>query len=378
MAERILIVDDDEESLKLIELMLQRHGYEVILAVTGQQALSRAQSDQPDLIILDIMMSAMDGYEVCRRLRHDSLTQSIPIVIFTAKTTVDDKVAGFEAGANDYLTKPTHPAELVSRVKNALARRTTQQHAPGDRALVWGFLGAKGGVGATTLAANAAAAMAKNTPTILADFRLGQGTLGLSLGLNRSSGMANLLAHSSNKITAQAVEAELVSHVSGLRLLLSSGQPKEMLLAVQPETVAAVVRHLRALKHMVVLDLGAGLNHHTAHVLPDIDQLTLVVEPNRVALTLARDTIGEIEQTLLDRTRISVVLVNRTQTSAQVPWQEAEQILNHEMTAIISSAPELAFQAAEAGLPMVLFQPNSIVATQFTKLAEEIVGRHSA
>jgi MinD-like ATPase involved in chromosome partitioning or flagellar assembly len=74
---------------------------------------------------------------------------------------------------------------------------------------------------------------------------------------------------------------------------------------------------------------------------------------------------------------VSIVLINRTQSSLQVPWQEAEQILNHEMTAIISPAPELAFQAAEAGFPIVLFQPNSIVASQFTKLAEELVNRKS-
>jgi DNA-binding response OmpR family regulator len=97
MAERILIVDDDLDSLKLIGLMLQRQGYEIIVANTGQQSLSKANSERPDLIILDVMMPDMDGYEVCRRLRHDSATQAIPIIMFTAKTMVDDKVAGFEA-----------------------------------------------------------------------------------------------------------------------------------------------------------------------------------------------------------------------------------------------------------------------------------------
>ena len=378
MAEKILIVDDDQESLKLIELMLQRQGYEVISASSGQGALDCAQAEQPDLVILDIMMSAMDGYEVCRRLRHDPLTQRIPVIMFTAKTMVDDKVAGFEAGADDYLTKPTHPAELVSRVKAALARRAAQQQATASCALVWGFLGAKGGVGTTTLAANVAAAMARSDSVILADFRPGQGTLGLSLGITRPNGLASLLSRQPREITARAVESELISHASGLRLLLSSGRPKETLLTIQPELVAAVVRHLRTLQRIVVLDLGAGLTPITARVLPDMDQLTLVVEPNRVTLALARDLIGEIEQAGLGRGRISVVLANRVQTSAQVPWQEAEQILAHEITAIIAPAPELAFQAAEAGLPMVLFQPNSIVASQFSKLAEEIAARNRA
>jgi DNA-binding response OmpR family regulator len=113
MPERILVVDDDVDSLKLIGLMLQRNGYEVVAANSGTQAMNRAIADRPDLIILDIMMPDMDGYEVCRRLRGDARTKGIPIIMFTAKTLIDDKVAGFEAGADDYLTKPTHPAELA-------------------------------------------------------------------------------------------------------------------------------------------------------------------------------------------------------------------------------------------------------------------------
>ncbi|MBC8171064.1 MAG: response regulator, partial [Anaerolineae bacterium] len=111
MSEKILVVDDDIDSLKLIGLMLQRQGYEVIAANTGGQALARVHNDHPDLIILDVMMPDMNGYEVCKRLRTNPDTQSIPIIMFTAKTLIDDKVAGFEAGADDYLTKPTHPAE---------------------------------------------------------------------------------------------------------------------------------------------------------------------------------------------------------------------------------------------------------------------------
>ena len=159
MAEKILIVDDDIDSLKLIGLMLQRHGYEVIAANAGAQAISKALSDRPNLIILDVMMPDMDGYEVCRRLRADNATSGIPIIMFTAKTLVDDKVAGFEAGADDYLTKPTHPAELASRVKAILARSAGQRGNDTQRGMTIGFMGAKGGVGTTTTALNIAAAL---------------------------------------------------------------------------------------------------------------------------------------------------------------------------------------------------------------------------
>lgn len=372
MAEKILIVDDDVDSLKLIGIMLQRQGYEISVASNGQQALVRAGVDRPDLIILDIMMPDMDGYEVCRRLRHDPATQTIPIIMFTAKTQVDDKVAGFEAGADDYLTKPTHPAELATRIKAVLNRSAAQKRPQNDRAVTLGFMGAKGGIGTTTLAVNVAVAMAKTEPSALADFRLGQGTLGLSLGFGRSTGIANLLSRPISEITVRAVENELVTHSSGLRLLLSSARPKETLLNVSPDSAAMIVRHLRALSRSVLLDLGPGLTRLSARLLQDMDQLTLTVEPNRVALMLARDILREVEQVGMPGSRINIVLINCTQPSLLIPWQEAEQILNHEMTAIISPAPELAFQAVEANFPIILYQPSSIVANQFTKLAEEM------
>lgn len=122
MPEKILVVDNDIDSLKLIGLMLQRQGYEIMVAQGGQQALQKAAEVHPDLIVLDVMLSDIDGYEVCRRLRAHPATKETPILIFTARGMVDDKVAGFEAGADDYLTKPTHPAELASRVRAVLDR----------------------------------------------------------------------------------------------------------------------------------------------------------------------------------------------------------------------------------------------------------------
>jgi len=122
MPEKILIVDDDVETLRLVGLMLQRQGYEIAAASNGTQAIAMAQSELPDLIVLDIMMPDMDGYQVTKQLRGMSETSSTPILMFTAKSQVDDKVAGYDAGVDDYLTKPVHPAELVAHIKALLSR----------------------------------------------------------------------------------------------------------------------------------------------------------------------------------------------------------------------------------------------------------------
>ncbi len=378
MGEKILIVDDDIDSLKLIGLMLQRQGYEIAAASAGGQAITKAAQEHPDLVILDVMMPDMDGFEVCRRLRADPNTAGIPIIMFTAKTLVDDKVTGFEAGADDYLTKPTHPAELASRVKAILARSAAQRHtAASDSGLMIGFLGAKGGVGTTTIALSVAAMLSQKGPTIVSDIRPGQGSMGLMLGMARATGMTNLLARQAAEINARTIEAELTPHPSGLRALLSSIRPKDTQMNVNPDTTVAILKGMRSLARNVSVDLGSGLTRQTARLVKEIDHLVVIVEPFRVTLNMARELLKELEASGLNKVRASIVLVNRTQSTLQVPWQEAEQLLGHEMLSIVSPAPELAFQAVEANTPMALYQPTSVVATQIGKIAEELSARGS-
>lgn len=377
MPEKILIVDDDVDSLKLIGLMLQRQGYEIAAANTGMQAFNKAIAERPNLIILDVMMPDMDGYEICRRLRGNPATQGIPIIMFTAKTLIDDKVAGFEAGADDYLTKPTHPAELASRVKAIMARSVSQRRTSGGApagGLVT-FVGVKGGVGTTTLAVNTAAAFQQKEPTILADVRPGQGSMGLYLNLPRANGMANLLTRPAQEINARAVENELTAHPSGIRVLPCTIRPREMGLMVNPDTATALFKIVKTLAQHVVVDIGVGLTPLNARLIKESDQTVLVVEPTRPSLTMAREILRELETMGVPRNRLNVSIVSRAPSQVQVPWQEAEQMLAHDMLALIGPAPELAFQAAEAGFPIVLFQPAAVASTQLNKLAEELLVR---
>src|SRR5512146_1002668 len=167
MSEKILIIDDDLDTLRLVGLMLQRQGYQISAATNGQQGLEKAFDEDPDLILLDIMMPDMDGYEVTRRLRRNPSTLETPILMFTAKTQLDDKVIGFEVGANDYLTKPTHPSELQARVKTLLARigdkKSMGAAKDENHGYVIGVLGARGGLGATTMAVNIGAGLQSRT-----------------------------------------------------------------------------------------------------------------------------------------------------------------------------------------------------------------------
>ena len=122
MTKTILVVDDEKRILSLLKAYLEQQGYQVVTAVNGQEAVYTARHEKPDLIILDIMMPEMDGYEFMRQHRKDRET---PIILLTAKVDEDDKVLGLELGADDYVTKPFSPRELTSRVR-AVLRRTGQ------------------------------------------------------------------------------------------------------------------------------------------------------------------------------------------------------------------------------------------------------------
>lgn len=122
MKPKILVVDDEPDAVELIEFNLKSAGFEVVTASDGAEAIKRALALMPDLILLDIMLPEVDGMEVCKTLRRDPVTAGIPIIMLTAKAAEIDRVLGLELGADDYVTKPFSPRELVLRVKGLLRR----------------------------------------------------------------------------------------------------------------------------------------------------------------------------------------------------------------------------------------------------------------
>jgi len=123
----ILTVDDNTRNLQLIGSVLQKNGYEVAMAMSGPEALEFLEQERPDLILLDIMMPDMDGFEVCRILKQRKQLSAIPIIFLTAKNDPEDIVEGFECGGVDYITKPFHTAELLARIKTHIELRRARK-----------------------------------------------------------------------------------------------------------------------------------------------------------------------------------------------------------------------------------------------------------
>jgi two-component system alkaline phosphatase synthesis response regulator PhoP len=125
----VLVIDDERDLIELVRYNLDKEGYDVVAASDGTSGLEIATKHKPDLVVLDLMMPGMDGLEVCRRMRGDERTRRIPVIMLTAKAAEADRIVGLEMGADDYVTKPFSPRELVARVK-AVLRRTSEQQEP--------------------------------------------------------------------------------------------------------------------------------------------------------------------------------------------------------------------------------------------------------
>src|SRR2546427_782266 len=122
MAESVLVVDDDPDVARFVEVNLRSAGYEVTVASNGEEGFDKAVELRPDLVLLDVMMPKLDGFEVAQRLRRDPRTSSCSIIMLTAKALSADKVLGLSSGADDYIIKPFDPVELLARVKGTLRR----------------------------------------------------------------------------------------------------------------------------------------------------------------------------------------------------------------------------------------------------------------
>ena len=127
---KILIVEDEKDILQLVKLYLEKEGFRTVSAMNGMEGLRQVKAEQPDLIILDLMLPEMDGLEVCKRIRLNQDTALLPILMLTAKAEESDTVIGLELGADDYVTKPFSPKALVARVKALLRRLERTANSP--------------------------------------------------------------------------------------------------------------------------------------------------------------------------------------------------------------------------------------------------------
>ena len=361
----ILIIDDDKSILRLLEFTLQRAGHTVATSVDGGQGLTSAIDAPPDLIIVDVMMPGMTGYEFCQQARATAVLENVPILLFSARFQAVDKETALKAGATDYLSKTTSPNNLLKYIAELLpaySALTSQNTA-------LGLFSLRGGSGLTSLAVNLAAYIAhsQNRPTSLIDLaRLG-GHTALMLGLRPTSSISQALDALKHEVTADNIKPYLLHHASGLDLLTSIPAYDHELLLTDGR-LKQLVTTFKSAFEFTVLDIPHILEATFAPTLQLFNKLTLVLSPDRPSIQSTTMALQGLARLGIPDNKIKLV-VNYTLSSHALPLEAIQDAVRWPILSIIPFDPAM-ITAVNEGSPLVLSQPQSHAAQAIINLAE--------
>ncbi len=373
MKEKILIVDDEPNMLRLLGLALDHEGYEIGVAQDADQALAKVQSATPDLIILDVMLPRVSGLELCARLRQLPQTANVPIIMLSAKGEVADKIAGLKAGADEYVVKPVDMAEMVARVAALLERtRRLRAEQPEKAGQVVSFIGAKGGVGTTTVVLNVGVAMAQQGKTVIAaEFRPYWGSFPALLGLPAGKGLETILGLPPERITPRAVSACLTREHSGMQLLCAP-RTLEAEVRIEPGQAEAILTTLSSLADYVLVDLPPQPAPSSEVAIRASRWVFLVVEPVRECLESAVAQAGRIKALVSAGTDLRALAVNRAPLAAPLLLAEIGDRIGFPVLGAIPPASDECSRAQQLGRALMHVLPDALVSQAYREMAQAL------
>ncbi len=369
-ADRILLVDDEEQIRKLLESSLQRRGYEVAVASDGIEALRQIRARMPDLIVTDVNMPNMNGFELTRRLRADHRTARVPIVMLSARKQADDILTGYAEGADEYIAKPVEMAVLAAKIEVLIKRMKATAGVVIKRGRVVVFLRGKGGAGATTLAVNSAVALAetKMYKTAILDLSLEFGNVASHLNLTPQRTLADLAETPADQLDDATFATFLAQDRSGVQICVGSGAPEHAELV----TVSAVqqsIDRLRRGSDYLMVDTPPSFTQQTLAAIDTADGACVVAEPHVASMKAGRDCLDVLAKLSFPAERILFV-VNRTSQSG-LETDEVARFFNRRPDIVVPFTP--AFDdAADRGRPIVVLHPDNAASKQLRDLAARL------
>ncbi len=364
----ILLVDDDRVIQKMVGGYLERTGYTVRKASNGVEALQLVHEEVPDLVITDVRMPELNGFELTTRLRSHHRTASIPILMFSDLGDPPNALAGYAAGADDYLPKPFELKILEAKVQSLL-RRSARIASRANRGKVVLFAHAKGGVGTTSLAVNMAVLLAEHSsrPVGLLDLDVEFGDSAVYLNLRPNRTLADLQA-APGALVDEALFEGFVTESGSVRLVVGSDVPERAELVTLPAIQLAIDR-LNATCEFVLIDAPASFSERTLTALDTADLVCLVTSASLPSLKATRGCLHLFDNLGVEAHRIRLILNYSTTHSMDIA--AATNVLGRRPDFVVQRSESLD-RAASSGRPLVTSDPNDPLVADLRHLADAI------
>ncbi len=369
MAATVLIVDDDPTLVEMLSFILGRAGFEVRAARDGARALAILEAEPIDLVVLDVMLPDMDGFEICQKIRALPDKSDVPILMLSARTQVADRLSGFESGADDYVPKPADPKEIVARIRALIGR---SQRARAAAAPVIAFVGVKGGVGNTTTALNVALAQLANRKRVaLMELSPIGASVPWILGLEVGQTLLDQLPPKGVKLSPAALQACTITHPSGLDYVAGHGH--EIRPLRYPSGVLGDAVHLLQTSYdLVLLDLAASALIASTEALVYATAIVPVAERDSLSTWHLRALRRWTAANKLDGKVPGIVLVDRSVGPSR---EDPLTIANEVGLGVLAVIPEAATALYHANCrqePLYLADPDCPASLAYAELGQRL------
>ena len=359
---RVLFIDDEPINHQLVTHALQPLGCQISFAENGTSGIAQARSLKPDLVITDVMMPDINGYEVTRQLRRDPQFAGTPILVLTAQSGLQDKLKAFEAGADDYLSKPFEAAELAARitallrrVETAQASRLTQPATDTGRMIALHSL--RGGTGCSTLSVNLGLSLASLWGgSILLDMTMTAGQIALMLNMNLRRTWADVARFEVGELDMDALNSVISMHESGLAFIAAPTFPAEGE-SLRGETLLTALSLLKNHYDYIVADLPHDFSDVAIQALDSADMILMVATPDMASVRAAAAAMDTYSKLGYPGEKIKL-LINATFPRSGLPKDKIEAALGLTSIVTVPHIQDVFVEAINHGQPPVFHKPQ--------------------
>jgi pilus assembly protein CpaE len=360
---RVLFIDDEPINHQLVTHALEPLQCELHYAENGKDGLTKARNIKPDVIITDVMMPEINGYEFTRLLRRESQFSSIPILVLTAQSGLQDKLKSFEAGADDHLTKPFEAAELVARVTSLLRRaelaKSSRAEATVDEtAFTIAIHSLRGGTGCSSLAVNLGIGLAQlwKKPTVLLDLTMTAGQVALMLNMTLRRTWTDIARFSAAELDSDVVGSIINMHESGLSFVAAPTFPSQAE-TLHDETLGTAIRLLKGQYEYVIADLPHDFSEPALQALDAADVILTVGAPDMASVRAVTAALDTYEKLGYPKEKVKFIL-SATFPHSALSKDKIEAALGVGTFATIPYAQDSFVDAINLGQPLVFAKPE--------------------